>query len=460
MHFRRTKWRHRAWKKAASLRIHDRLHTQKPMKRPSFPAYPDRSGFNALLPPRAACAEAKGDISADHVIVGAGYTGLAAARRLAEIQPQARIMVIEATEIGEGSSGRNSGFASPRDLPAGPNTADLQHAEALNRFTEEGWAWLMAPIEQNGIDCGLQRSGRIKAAATDLGAKQVRALEAAVKAAGLPHQLWDRNALQERIGTSYYQCALYTEEGYLLDPAALIRGLADTLPANIALHENTPLLSMQRRDKWYLETPLACITAPSVIMATNAAIRHFGRLRDRLVTMYTYAALSEPLNAKDALHLGSMPLWGLLPSHRLGTTVRRVGPDRLLVRSMYAHERPVTASRVRETLLSCFQRRYPGLAHNGLDQVWGGTTALTMNGAPWWGQVEEGLYTSAGCNGAGIVKGSILGKRLAELALGHCKENEVRATWGLANWVAPEPFRSIGFNVIAARERRLAGLEA
>jgi glycine/D-amino acid oxidase-like deaminating enzyme len=430
------------------------------MKRPSFPAYPDRSGFNALLPPRAACAEAKGDISADHVVVGAGYTGLAAARRLAEIQPQARIMVIEATEIGEGSSGRNSGFASPRDLPAGPNTADLQHAEALNRFTEEGWAWLMAPIEQNGIDCGLQRSGRIKAAATDLGAKQVRALEAAVKAAGLPHQLWDRNALQERIGTSYYQCALYTEEGYLLDPAALIRGLADTLPANIALHENTPLLSMQRRDKWYLETPLACITAPSVIMATNAAIRHFGRLRDRLVTMYTYAALSEPLNAKDALHLGSMPVWGLLPSHRLGTTVRRVGPDRLLVRSMYAHERPVTASRVRETLLSCFQRRYPGLAHNGLDQVWGGTTALTMNGAPWWGQVEEGLYTSAGCNGAGIVKGSILGKRLAELALGHCKENEVRATWGLANWVAPEPFRSIGFNVIAARERRLAGLEA
>jgi glycine/D-amino acid oxidase-like deaminating enzyme len=430
------------------------------MKRPSFPAYPDRSGFNALLPPRAACAEAKGDISADHVIVGAGYTGLAAARRLAEIQPQARIMVIEATEIGEGSSGRNSGFASPRDLPAGPNTADLQHAEALNRFTEEGWAWLMAPIEQNGIDCGLQRSGRIKAAATDLGAKQVRALEAAVKAAGLPHQLWDRNALQERIGTSYYQCALYTEEGYLLDPAALIRGLADTLPANIALHENTPLLSMQRRDKWYLETPLACITAPSVIMATNAAIRHFGRLRDRLVTMYTYAALSEPLNAKDALHLGSMPLWGLLPSHRLGTTVRRVGPDRLLVRSMYAHERPVTASRVRETLLSCFHRRYPGLAHIGLDQVWGGTTALTMNGAPWWGQVEEGLYTSAGCNGAGIVKGSILGKRLAELMLGHCKQDDVRATWGLANWVAPEPFRSIGFTFLSIREGRRAGSEA
>ncbi|MFM7421322.1 MAG: FAD-dependent oxidoreductase, partial [Alphaproteobacteria bacterium] len=130
------------------------------MKRPTFPAYPDRSGFNALLPKRTARAEAKGDIAADHVVVGAGYTGLAAARRLAELQPQARIIVIEATEVGEGSSGRNSGFASPRDLPTGPCATELQHAEALNRYTEEGWAWLMAPIEEHGIDCGLQRSGR------------------------------------------------------------------------------------------------------------------------------------------------------------------------------------------------------------------------------------------------------------------------------------------------------------
>jgi len=122
------------------------------MKHPTFPLYTDLCGFNALLPPRAASAPAKGDITADYVVVGAGYTGLAAARRLAQLQPQARIIVIEATEVGEGSSGRNSGFASPRDLPSGPSAADLRRAEALNRFTEEGWAWLMAPIEAHGID--------------------------------------------------------------------------------------------------------------------------------------------------------------------------------------------------------------------------------------------------------------------------------------------------------------------
>ena len=53
------------------------------MSRLTYPAYPERCGFNALLPPRAPRPRAEGDIVADHVVVGAGYTGLAVARRLA-----------------------------------------------------------------------------------------------------------------------------------------------------------------------------------------------------------------------------------------------------------------------------------------------------------------------------------------------------------------------------------------
>ena len=132
---------------------------------------------------------------------------------------------------------------------------------------------------------------------------------------------------------------------------------------------------------------------------------------------------------------------------------------RRLILAPGAHERPVPFEDVKATLLSCFHRRYAALRHIGLEHVWGGTTALTLNGAPWWGRVAEGLYTSAGCNGAGIVKGSVLGKRLAEYSSGNGSQRDVTASWGTAKWVAPEPFRSIGFNFIAARERRLAGLE-
>jgi glycine/D-amino acid oxidase-like deaminating enzyme len=83
-----------------------------------------------------------------------------------------------------------------------------------------------------------------------------------------------------------------------------------------------------------------------------------------------------------------------------------------------------------------------------------------MNGAPYWGKVDDDLYTSAGCNGSGIVKGTILGKRLAEHLAGEPVGPAVQAAYGSANWIAPEPLRTIGYRVISTIEQRKAGLES
>lgn len=426
----------------------------------SFPRYASPCGWTALLPPRTPTPPAEGVITAKYAVVGAGYTGLAAARRLAELDPTAPIVVLEATSTGEGSAARNSGFVSPRDIPASAAPADLAHTAALNRYGEEGFAWLLELTQRHDIDCELRLTGRLKAAATETGAQTVRALRDAAASLNVPHEFLDADALQTRIGSRYYATGLFTNDGYLLQPAALIQGLADALPTPIRLHENSPVTSLKRQTKWLLQTPNAQITADTVILATNAAVKSFGHLQSRLVTIYTYAAITEALSQADAQHLGAMPDWGLLPAHRLGTTVRRVGSNRLMVRSLYAYERPLPDAEVRAALLACFHRRYPALSHVRLEHVWGGTTALTMNGAPWWGRLDDGLYTSAGCNGAGIVKGTILGKRLAEHIAGHPVEADLRATYGTASYVAPEPFRSIGFHVVSAIERRKAGKEA
>jgi glycine/D-amino acid oxidase-like deaminating enzyme len=429
------------------------------MVRPTFPDYPDRCGWNAMLPPRMSNPAAEGEIRADYAVVGAGFTGLAAARRLAELAPQARIVVLEATEVGEGSSGRNSGFASPTDIPGSASAQAVAAQQVLDRFGTEGFGWLVDLIEGHGIECGVHVSGRIKGAATERGEAVVREMHATVRALGVPHELLGPDEMERRIGSRYYRLGLFTEAGYLLDPAALVRGLAGSLPPNVSLHERTPVLALRRDGAWRLDTPDASIIAGQVVMAVNAAAKFFGHLRDRVVTIYTYAGITAAMAPGDAAGLGGMASWGLLPSHRLGTTVRRVGPDRLMVRSMYAYERGLPGDEVRRTLLSCFHRRYPALAHVGLDYVWGGTTALTLNGAPWWGRLDEGLHGFAGCNGSGIVKGTVLGKRLAETILGQDSSAEIRAAYGTPSQVAPEPFRSIGFRVISAIERRRAGAE-
>ena len=50
------------------------------------------------------------DLISDYLIIGAGYTGLSAARRLFEIDSNKKIVVVDAQLAGEGSSSRNSGY--------------------------------------------------------------------------------------------------------------------------------------------------------------------------------------------------------------------------------------------------------------------------------------------------------------------------------------------------------------
>ncbi len=428
------------------------------MSQSAFPAYRDQCGWNAMLPPRQARPHAVGSIRVRYAVVGAGYTGLAAARRLHELDPDASIAVLEASSVGEGASARNSGFMTPNDSKIGLSTNEMARAEQLNAFSAEGFSYLTDAMKAGGIVCDLERSGRVTAAATDLGADKIHSMVEGAKRHGFAHQALDREDLAGLIGSRYYQCGLRIEEGYLLQPAALVRGLADTLPDAVRLYENTPVLELQDGAPWVLRTPEAVMTADVVILATNAAIKHFGFWRDGLVTIYTFAGISHAMAERDAARLGTKP-WGLLPAHRLGTTVRRVGADRLMVRSLYAYEKPLAPLQVQEALTGCFHRRYPDLSHVPLQYIWGGTTALTMNGSPRWGRIKPHLYGSAGCNGSGIVKGTLLGKRLAEMIVTGDPQDRLQAVYGRANRIAPEPFRTIGFHAISAYQRRKAGLE-
>jgi glycine/D-amino acid oxidase-like deaminating enzyme len=248
-----------------------------------------------------------------------------------------------------------------------------------------------------------------------------------------------------------------------VQPAALIRGLADNLPNNVDLFEETPALSLDRlADGWRVACPEGSIEAPQVILANNAFARELGAgLRARLAVMYTYAGLTAPLPAAALAQLGQEADWGLLPAHRLGTTLRRTVDGRLLVRSYYGYEREEDNARVALRLRGCLIRRFPALELDPaqpFEHVWGGATGFTYNGAPLWGQVAPGLWVSAGCNGGGVVKGTLFGTLLARRAMGESVP-DVTELFGRASWMPPEPLRHLGFAMMAALEQRSAGLE-
>ena len=119
------------------------------------------SGWYAMLPQPAPAKRLTGHQVADWVVVGAGVTGLAAARRLAELAPEARIILLDEYRIGYGSSGRNSGFII--DTPHLSEEAGVESNRRISRLVIAGLAELEGLVRKHGIDCEWSPRGHLTA---------------------------------------------------------------------------------------------------------------------------------------------------------------------------------------------------------------------------------------------------------------------------------------------------------
>ncbi len=176
----------------------------------TFPDYRLRSGWNALLPPRQPHPPLRGTHSVDVVVIGAGFTGLACARRWQQLAPDARIVVIDASEIGEGNPGRNSGFLLEIALADDADPRSTARMRECNRLTREAMQSIVDDVQAGADDTDLQSTGTYRAAASEIGLKSLNKYRAFLDAAGLPYRRLDRDALEQELGTRFYQAGLYS----------------------------------------------------------------------------------------------------------------------------------------------------------------------------------------------------------------------------------------------------------
>ena len=423
------------------------MASEEDVVRKAFPVYGLKSGWNAQLPPRQPHRSLQESLAVDVVIVGAGYTGLACARRWQELDSSARIAVIDAAEIGEGNPGRNSGFLLEIALAEDADPTNTARMEACNRLTRQAMESIVNDLEVSGQQIDLQRAGTYRAAASAAGLRSLQNYQAFLEAAGLSYRMLDRQQLQEELGTAFYLAGLYSPDCYLADPAALIRALANCLPDSIAVYENTPALRIETlQEGWRVTTPKGRLDCSRLVLANNSFARNLGVARSRLAAVYTYAGITNRLPGRLLAKLGSNQNWGLLPTHRLGSTLRKTADGRLLVRSLHDYEREGEAGKIKRLLHDRLTRRFPQLENVGFQHVWGGAVGFTLNGGLVWGELEPGLFASCGCNGGGTVKGTLLGRLLAEQAHGHDVSDD-SALFGSASWMPPEPLRCAGFQL-------------
>ncbi len=396
----------------------------------SLPLDPGPAGWNEILPawsPHAALTE---NVAADFLVIGAGFAGLSAVRRLQQLQPDARIVLLEASTVANGPAGRNSGFMIdlPHDLTSDDYAGSADHDRsqtAMNRaairFAQAVQADYALPEE------ALTPVGKTNAAATAQGMQQNAAYARHLEALGEPYRLLDAADMRALTGIRYYQGGLWTPGTVMLQPALYIRGLATGLLqlASLRLFEHTPVLSLQRKDShWQATTPQGSVAAPQVILAVNGLVERFGYFRRRLLHVFTYASMSRALTGRECQQLGGEPRWAFTPADPMGTTVRRIsgiGGDRIVVRNRFTYDPRMEVpaarlARVAQDHRLAWRARFPMLAEVGMDYCWGGRLCLSLNGVAALGEVEEGLYSACCQNGLGTAKGTVAGIIAAEQA--------------------------------------------
>lgn len=420
------------------------------------------AAWNSILGPQPLPQPLDGDHIADFVIIGGGFAGLSAARRVHQLQPNARIAVLEAASLAEGSAGRNSGFMIdlPHELRSDDYAGDGDDKEiiALNR---KAIAFAGEAVEEYGIDRNFfDRAGKVNGAVSAIADARNRSYATHLSSLGETSELLDRQQMRDLTGSSHYVSGLYTPGTVMLQPAGYIRGLGAGLRAQgVQIFESSPVVGFERHGvDWRVRTTRGSIRTGRVILTVNGHLESFGFERGRLLQLFLFAVMTPELDNEHLSRLRGRPRWGITPSDPMGTTVRRIdaaqGGNRIVTRTCAVLRpdcvvRPSDLRRAARIMQHKFDVRFPQLAGMAMEYSWAGHLCLTMNGVAVARQLDDGVYSGCVQNGLGTVRGTLTGICAAELSCGETSTitshftKEERPTR-----LPPQPLREAGANIV------------
>lgn len=439
-----------------------------------LPRDPGPAAWDCILAAAPRYPELDESVDADWVVVGAGFTGLAAARRLSQLVPaDETIVLLEARRLAEGPAGRNSGFMI--DLPHELNSAtyagaaDADHKQIrLNRAAIDFVGTLSQEFELP--TAVFNRCGKITGASTDRGIKHINSYSRHLDGLGEPFKLLDADDLKNITGTGFYRRGLFTPGAAMIQPAAYVREVARHLNPRVRIFENSPVVSLEQGQRHKLGTPGGRVSARKVILAVNGHIQSFGYFPRQLLHVFTYSSMTRALTDAECKKLGGLDDWGILPADPMGTTVRRSrdyqgSGHRLIVRNHFNlnQNMEVTVRHLRQASEmhdQSFAARFRMLRDLPMEYRWGGRLCLSWNSMPAFGEVDERIYAASCQNGLGTVKGTLSGMMAAELAvLGHSELLDDFMAHSAPKLLPPEPFLSVGANLTMRYKEWQAGKE-
>jgi glycine/D-amino acid oxidase-like deaminating enzyme len=358
--------------------------------------------------------------TADLVVVGGGFTGLAAARHAARLG--ASVVLLEAERLGWGASTRNGGMCHPGYKWSAPTLAK-RYGETLGRRLHddsvEAVAWTKRTMDDEGIDADWDGAGYAELAYAPSHAEELEAVVASLAAVGSPARYLPRERVREEIGTDAYFGAIVIDAGGGLHPGKYLAGLAEAAArAGADLHEGVRARHVrpQADGRAVVETDRGAILARHVFVGTNGYPDGLvPQLRRRIMSIGSYIIATEPLSEDLAHEL--MPTRRMFFDSKYFLYYWRLTPDRRMLFGGRASFWPSSVRRTARILHRGMLEVHPQLAGVRVDYAWGGKVAFTFDRMPHVGQFGAVTYAS-GCCGSGVAILPWLGERVADWIVG------------------------------------------
>lgn len=398
------------------------------------------------------------DMAVDVAIVGGGYTGLAAAWRLAQAAPGLKIALLEAQQVGHGASGRHGGMVLPQPGPESFEIAhDLETHKLTYDLTVESMAALQALVQSSGMDADLRLDGFVHTFLDEEDWPYYEEYVDQVQRAGMPLELWDEDETAEALGTEIYVGGVYDPNGGSVHAMKLIKVLKQAAEAaGVRIFGDSPVLDVEEGEPVRLRVGEAgrTVLADALVLATNAYTSALGFFKHQVMPVHAQTAVTPPLSARQ---LDSIAWESRLPffDSRNALFHLVLTPDNRIVigggsaeyffgnNLRYRGDLPAIGA----MMLAELVHMYPALEGIQFEHVWNGLLGMSFDGTPSVGVGGKfgNIYHGLGYSGQGVNLSFLFGDVIAALHQG--QDHPWLATPYANNrlpFIPPEPFRWIG----------------
>jgi glycine/D-amino acid oxidase-like deaminating enzyme len=364
------------------------------------------------------------DLVADVVVIGAGYTGLSTALHLRE--RSASVVILEASDIGFGGSGRNVGLVNA-GLWVMPDVVveRLGHSygDRLLHLLADAPQLVFELIEKHSIECEANRSGTLHCGVGHKGLIELRQRASQWQARSAPVELLSVTETKRRIGSAAFSGALFDPRAGTVQPLAYARGLAAAaLASGARIFVRSPAVAARRADRgWVVDSRNGTVRAEWIVVATDAyASGPWDVVRKEQVHLPYFNFATPPLerSVRESILPQGEGAWDtrqVLSSFRLDAAGRLIFGSVGSLRGTGARIHEQWALRAARTI-------FPQLDTVRFEAGWFGHIGMTADSLPRFHRFAPQVIGFNGYNGRGIAPGTTFGRVLADFVIGRLDE--------------------------------------